>query len=74
MFVKYRNNNGDSNVDMYEIGNNYISVIFYGSKRIYTYTYSSAGIRHIENMKALALKGKGLNSYINNYCRKMFIK
>jgi hypothetical protein len=38
----------------------------------YVYTYKSAGKRHIENMKALAASGKGLNSYINDYTRDLF--
>lgn len=74
MFVKYKNVDGDSHVDMYEIGRDYISVIFIGSRKIYTYSYSSAGAKHVENMKALAIKGNGLNSYINKNCRNMYVK
>ena len=74
MFVKYRNVDGDSGVSMYEIGDDYISVVFYDSRKVYTYSYASAGVRHIENMKRLAVNGNGLNSYIDNYCGKLYVK
>lgn len=72
MFERYKNLNGDSNVFAYEIGDNYISVIFHGTNKVYRYSYSKAGPRHVETMKRLAIRGYGLNSYINYYCKKLY--
>ena len=59
MFVRYRDKDGDSNVEMYEIGSTYISVKFYGTPKVYTYSYSKAGKQHVERMKVLAANGDG---------------
>lgn len=50
-----------SGVTHYEIGEDYIKLKFKNKSRIYTYYVSY----QVENMKALALAGSGLNSYIN---------
>ncbi len=65
---KYRNSSG-SGVYNYEIGNDYISVKFSGTSRVYTYSYRKAGSHHVEKMKSLARSGSGLNSYINNFVK-----
>ena len=62
---KYLNINGDSNVKCYEIGTDYIDVIFNGTDKKYRYSYNSAGKENVENMKKLAEIGNGLNSFIN---------
>ena len=72
MFERYRNLNCNSNVFAYEIGDNYVSVIFHGTRRIYRYSYFKAGPNRVETMKRLAIRGYGLNSYINNYCKKLY--
>lgn len=72
MFERYKNLNGDSNVFAYEIGNNYISVIFNDTKKVYIYSYFKADPHHVETMKRLAIRGYGLNSYINKCCRKLY--
>lgn len=69
---RYRNLNGDSGVSAFEIGNNYIQVQFSGKARKYTYSYSKAGEYHVEQMKMLALRGRGLNSYINKYVKNLY--
>ncbi len=61
---RYRNSGGDSGIVSYEIGENYIKVLF-SDQKTYTYTYSSAGQYHIEHMKSRARRGSGLNGYIN---------
>lgn len=60
---KYLDLHNDSSVIAYEIGDNYIDVMF-KNHRIYRYSYSSAGIYKVEKMKNLALQGYGLGSYI----------
>ncbi|MFZ1720044.1 MAG: hypothetical protein WAU28_01675 [Candidatus Moraniibacteriota bacterium] len=62
----YNDRDGDSNVDAFEIGNDYIKVQFHDGS-VYIYTYMSAGSNHIENMKRLACEHNGLNAYINKY-------
>ena len=72
--VQYKNLNRNSAVESYEISNNYINVKFYNSNKVYTYSYQSANRQHIENMKILAIKGQGLNSYINKYVRNLYVR
>lgn len=67
--VLYRNLGGDSGVRSFEIGDDRIIVTF-STNVSYEYTYVSAGIKHVENMKSLAAQGQGLNSYINKYVKK----
>lgn len=69
--VRYRNSGGDSGIHAYEIEDNFIKVQF-KDRKTYLYTYSSAGSHHIEQMKALAIRGKGLNSYINTYVKNKY--
>ncbi len=61
---KYNDIDNDSNIDEFDYGKDYIIVKFFDGAT-YTYTYSSAGIDHIEEMKRLANEHDGLNSYIN---------
>ncbi len=61
--IKYRDINRDSQVWAYEFGQDYIAVQFKNDS-VYLYTYQSAGSELVEQMKALAEKGDGLNSYI----------
>ncbi len=68
----YRNLSNDSGVHSFEIGIDFIRVKFSGTSRVYTYSYSSAGEAHIEQMKLLALNGKGLNSYINKHTKYLY--
>ena len=74
MFKNYSNINGKSNIEAYEIGDTCIAIKFFDTDKIYTYSYNSAGRSHVENMKALARRGYGLNSYINTKCRTMYVK
>jgi hypothetical protein len=69
---RYRNAGGDSGVYAYEIGADYIAVMFSGTSRTYTYSYRKAGSSHVEQMKVLALRGSGLNSYINKYVKHLY--
>jgi hypothetical protein len=70
----YLNRNGNSGVEAYKIGNNCIEVKFKGTAKIYKYSYLRAGQLHVENMKALALRGSGLNGYIKTYVNNLFDK
>lgn len=65
----YKNLGGNSNIQWFIIGDDYIDVKF-GTGNPYRYSYRSAGREKVETMKELARKGEGLNSYINRYARK----
>lgn len=58
---KYKNLNGKSGVEGYEIGSDFIRVKFNDGSE-YTYNYSVTGTSNVEQMKVLALGGQGLNS------------
>jgi hypothetical protein len=60
---EYADTDGDSSVAEYEIGEDYITILF-SDGSIYTYTNASAGAANIEHMKALAIAGDGLNAFI----------
>lgn len=64
----YLNNGGNSAIKEFEIGADYILVKFKTDK-IYKYSYKSADVERIEQMKTLALNGSGLNSYINRFVK-----
>ena len=53
-----------SGVTAYEIGDDFIIVQFNYDEK-YKYSYRSASEEDIETMKALALKGKGLSTFIS---------
>ena len=67
----YKNLGGNSGVVGYEIGADYIRVQF-SNDSVYLYTYTSAGRSNIEKMKELAVKGIGLNSYIDNFVHRLY--
>lgn len=61
----YKDWDNDSGILAYEIGSDYIIVQFKkGRDLFYKYTYGSAVISHISEMKRLAQIGDGLNEYI----------
>lgn len=72
---RYRNSGGNSGIEVYEIGEDYVAVRFNGNSRVYSYSYSGgAGEHHVENMKELAINGSGLNSYIMRHVRNLYDK
>lgn len=68
----YVNTDGDSNVEAYEIGANYIEVKFKGKAKVYRYSYISTGRENVEQMKILAQRGTGLNSFIMRNVRTRY--
>ncbi len=69
--TSYKNLGGDSSVRAYELGVDSITVQF-SDNTVYLYTYQSAGSENIEKMKALAIAGQGLNSFIMRYVKKAY--
>ena len=76
MWEHYKNLDGDSGVDSFEIGGDYIDVKFRDPSRSgalrYKYSYSRPGATYVERMKVLARQGSGLNSYIKLHIGKNF--
>jgi hypothetical protein len=70
----YRDVDGDSGVRGFQIDQDSITVWFHGTGRSYTYSYSSAGSHHVEQMKMLAISGDGLNAYINNNVKYKYVR
>ncbi len=72
--TRYKNLSGRSGVYAYETGPNYISVEFNlnGKPRVYTYSNRRAGRHHVSEMKMRAFCGCGLNTYINQFVKKLY--
>lgn len=68
---RYSNYGGKSSIRFYEIEPMRIRVMFSDGK-VYSYSYESAGIDHIEEMKRLARSGSGLNSYIMRNVKRAY--
>jgi hypothetical protein len=69
----YKNLEGHSGVTGYDVGENYIKVEF-NHDAVYLYTFKSAGKKVIDNMKKLAVEGKGLSTYISQTVRDRYEK
>lgn len=67
----YKNLNGNSNVDSYEIRNDEILVKF-NSGMYYLYNSGKTGEININKMVGLAKQGYGLNSFINKYVKTRY--
>jgi hypothetical protein len=63
---RYRNLSGDSGVEAYALGDGCIAVRF-KSGVTYWYTDASAGEDHVAEMSRLALRGRGLSTYISTH-------
>lgn len=68
---KYKNLKGDSGVQSYEIGSDFIIVQFKNDGS-YLYNDQIPGSSHVERMKKLAIKGKGLSTYISTTIKKRY--
>lgn len=60
---RYKNSK-EAGVSAFEIGDDYIKAEFQNGPT-YLYTYESAGKNNIEQMKKLAIIGRGLTTFIN---------
>jgi hypothetical protein len=70
---RYSNLNGDSGVTHYSIGPDVIRVQFQGPT-VYVYDYTRPGQHHVDRMKALALAGRGLATYISQHVQKAYAR
>ncbi|MEO8887079.1 MAG: hypothetical protein ABI367_13530 [Mucilaginibacter sp.] len=67
----YKSTSQDTGVIAYQIGKNSISIKFMDGS-VYVYSVKSAGAKAIADMKALAQKGEGLTTYINQHVREHY--
>ncbi|WP_395073991.1 hypothetical protein [Flavobacterium sp.] len=67
-----RYKNLSSGIYGYEIGSDYIKVQFKSSSKVYKYSYRKAGHKNVDSMKLLAIKGSGLNGYINSKVKDLY--
>ena len=67
----YKDISRDSGIHSYKIGPESITIRFKEGS-IYLYTYASAGSRTIETMKKLAVKGKGLSTFISRNVKRRY--
>ena len=67
----YRNLSGNSGVAAYALVDEGILVRFQDGG-IYLYTHESAGRSKIERMRALAVEGRGLSTYISQQVRDAY--
>ena len=65
---KYKSIAGNSGVIAYEAGADFIKIKFIDGS-VYLYSYRNPGKVHVEHMKMLAKKGRGLSTYISRYVR-----
>jgi hypothetical protein len=68
---RYAGLSGDAGVYAFSSGKDYILVQF-ADRSLYRYDYKTPGKVHVENMKKLAEKGRGLTTYINKYVRENY--
>jgi hypothetical protein len=68
---KYKATNHDTGVIAYEISEDSISIKFRDGS-VYLYSDRSTGAAAIAEMKALAKKGEGLTTYINQHVRERY--
>jgi hypothetical protein len=70
----YKNLSRTSGVHSFELQGASIKVRFKDSSRVYVYSYQSAGGEYVETMKKLAVAGHGLNTFINQYTKSLFVR
>jgi hypothetical protein len=67
----YGDSTGESRVRAFEFSADGITVEF-SDGTIYRYDHATTGLANVQQMKQLALSGKGLNGYIDRYARRNY--
>jgi hypothetical protein len=62
----YKNLDGNSGIADYDIGEDFIDIKFQNKTEVYRYKNPISN-HHLNEMKKLAAKGKGLATYINQH-------
>jgi hypothetical protein len=69
---KYAGLHPNHGVDTYLITPTSIKVKFITGPTVYVYSYDVPGKSHVEEMKKLAIAGRGLSTYISREIKKNF--
>ena len=70
---KYKNLGGKSAVASYKVAKDSVTVGF-TTNAVYIYSNQSAGSSNVSRMKALALAGKGLGTFIDANVKERFAR
>ena len=70
---RYQSSNKNTGVIAYEVVPDGISIKFRDGS-VYLYTIQFTGKTHIAQMQALAKKGAGLTTYINQHVRENYLE
>ena len=70
--IHYKSRNADAGVRSFEILPDAILLEFADRKWRYLYNAEKPGRTHVDNMKRLALTGKGLTTYVNQHVRENY--
>ena len=70
---KYLNLSGKSDVAEYKIIKDSVTIRF-ADHSVYIYSNQSAGMGNVSKMKALAIAGKGLGTFINTTVKEGFAR
>jgi hypothetical protein len=73
MMQPYRDLSGNSGVDSYESGDDWIKIRFRRGDA-YVYDHATTGAHHVEHMKELAKLGRGLSTYISQHVRDAYAR
>jgi hypothetical protein len=68
----YQDLSGNSGVTAYEITPTSIKIRFGDEDAVYVYDHKKPGRKHVEEMKRLAVAGRGLATYVNQNVQKNF--
>jgi len=69
---RYANLHRDSGVEKYLIAPTSIKFKFNNNTKIYVYNYTKPGKNHVQQMKKLALTGRGLATYVSQNIKKNY--
>jgi hypothetical protein len=69
--IPYKNLSGNSGVRAFEIGKDFIDVVFHDGG-VYRYTDRSAGIEAVDEMIKLAIEGRGLSAFISRVVKDRY--
>ncbi|MGY6649522.1 hypothetical protein [Wenyingzhuangia sp. IMCC45574] len=68
---KYNNISGQSDIDFFQIGDEYIIIKLSKTGEELKYSYENTGKNKVEKMKSLAIRGSGLWRYILTNAKKV---
>jgi len=70
-FKAYKDLSGHGGITAYQFVPNGI-ILQFKHRELYLYDDSRPGKNHVEQMKALAKKGRGLTTYVNQHVRENY--